>query len=97
MSKIQVFGHFLGYCSLNVSNFCMMVEGSRGHHLSVVPYLGQIIIPGLRGIKCKKFGCFRHFRRNLSLKVSIFCMMVEGNRGHHLSVVPYLGKILIQV
>ena len=56
MSKIDVFGHLLGNRSLKVSNFRMMVEGNRGHHLSVVPYLGKILIRGLRGIKCQKFG-----------------------------------------
>ena len=35
--------------------FCMMIEGNKGHHLNVVPYLGKILIRGLRGIKCQKF------------------------------------------
>ena len=43
-----------------------------------------------------KIQIFGHFLENRSLKVSnFFCMMVECNRGHHLSVVPYLEKILI--
>ena len=29
-------------------------------------------------------------------KFLIFCMTVEGNRQHCLSVVPYLGKMLFQ-
>ena len=29
------------------------------------------------------------------LKFLVFCMMVEGNKAHHISVVPYVGKILI--
>ena len=29
-------------------------------------------------------------------KFLIFCMIVEGNRGHHLSAVPFCGKILIR-
>ena len=41
--------------------FSMMVEDNRGHHLSVVPYLGKILIWGLRGIKCQKFGVFYIF------------------------------------
>ena len=72
-----------------------MVEGNRGHHLSVVPYLGKILIQGLRGIKCPKFRFFDIFSETAYYKFLIFCMMVECNRGHHLSVVPYLGKILI--
>ena len=76
--------------------FCMMVDGNRGHHLSVVPYLRKILIRGLRGIKCQKFGFFYIFSETGHWKFLIFCMMVEGNRGHHLSVVPYLRKILIR-
>ena len=34
--------------------FCMRVEGNRGHHLNVVPYLGKILIQVLRGIECQK-------------------------------------------
>ena len=73
-----------------------MVEGNWGHHLSVVPYLGKILIRGLRGIKCPKFGFLDIFSETGHFKFLIFCMMVEGNRGHHLSVMPYLGKILIR-
>ena len=44
-----------------------------GHHLNVVPYLGKILIRGLRGIKCQKFFLvFGHFLGNRSLKVSNF-------------------------
>ena len=49
-----------------------MVEGNRGHHLSVVPYLGKILIRGLRGIKCQKIWFFGHFLGHRSLKVSNF-------------------------
>ena len=35
---------------------CMIIEGNRGHHLSMMPYLGKILIRGLRGIKCQKLG-----------------------------------------
>ena len=73
----------------------MMVESNKGHHLSVVPYLGKILIRGLRGIKCQKFGFFDILLETAHQNFLIFCMMVEGNRGHHLSMVPYLGKILI--
>ena len=73
----------------------MIVEGNRGHHLSVMPYLEKILIWGFRGIKCQKFRFLDIFSETGHLKFLIFCMMVEGNRGHHLSVVPYLGKILI--
>ena len=73
-----------------------MVQGNRRHHLSVVPYLGKILIWGLRGTKCQKFGFFDIFTETGDSKFLIFCMMVEGNRGHHLNVVPYLGKILIR-
>ena len=47
----------------------MMVEGNRGHYLNVVPYLGKILICGLRreggeggqildfGYLCAQFYC----------------------------------------
>ena len=72
-----------------------MVKGNRGYYLSVVPYLGKILIWGLRGIKCQKFGFLDIFSETVHYKFLIFCMMVEGNRGYYLSVVPYLEKILI--
>ena len=93
MSKIQVFGHFLRNRSLKVSNF---LHDGRGHHLSLVQYLGKMLIRGLRGIKCPKFRFFDIFSETGYYKFLIFCMMVECNRGHHLNVVPYLGKILIR-
>jgi len=49
-----------------------MVEGNRGHHLSVVQNLKKILIWGLRGIKCQKFGFWDIFLGNPSLKVSNF-------------------------
>ena len=61
MSKIQVFGHFLGNRSLKVSIFGTMVEGNRGNHLSVESYFGKILIRGLRVIKCQKFVFFEIF------------------------------------
>ena len=73
----------------------MVVEGNRAYHLSMVQYLGKILIWGLRGIKCQKFRFFDIFLETGHYKFLIFCMVVEGNRGHHLSVVPYLGNILI--
>ena len=73
-----------------------MVEGNRGHHLNVVSYLGKILIRGLRGIKCQKFGFLDIFSETVHYKFLIFCMMVEGNMEHHLSKVPYLGKNLIR-
>ena len=72
-----------------------MVEGNSGFHLSVVPYLEKILIWGLRGIKCQKFRFLDIFSETGYQKFLIFCMTLEGNRRHHLSVVPYLGKILI--
>ena len=72
-----------------------MVEGNIGHHLSAVPYLGKILIWRFREIKCQKFGFFDIFSETVRKKFLIFCMMVEGNKGHHLSVVQYLGKMLI--
>ena len=72
-----------------------MEDGNRGHHLSVVPYLRKILIWGLRGIKCQKLGFLDIFSETGHLRFLTFCMMVEGNREHHLNVVPYLGKILI--
>ena len=74
----------------------MMVEGNREHHLNVVPYFGKILIRGLRGIKCQKLGFLDIFSETGHQKFLIFCLMVEGNRGHHLNVVPYFGKILIR-
>ena len=52
MSKLGVFGNFLGNLSLEVSNFfCMMVEGIRVQHLSVVPHLGKTLMSVNLGIK----------------------------------------------
>ena len=48
-----------------------------------------------QGIKCLKFRFWDIFSETGHYKFLIFCMMVECNRGHHLSVVPYLEKILI--
>ena len=58
----------------------MMVEGNRVHHLSVVPYLGKILICGLRGIKCQ-IQVFGHFLGNWSLKVSNFWHDGRGKYG----------------
>ena len=93
--KCGFFDIFLETGHLKFLIFCMMVEGNRGHHLSVVPYLGKILIWGLRGIKCQKLGFLDIFLETGHLKFLIFCMVVEGNRRHHLSVVSYLRKILI--
>ena len=38
---------------------------------------------------------FWAFYQNPLLKVSNFCMMVEGNREHHLSMMSQLGEIVI--
>ena len=56
MTKIRVF--FDIFSEIGHSKFpiiYMVVEGNRGHHLNVVPYLGKILIWGLKGIKCQKF------------------------------------------
>ena len=67
----------------------MVVEGNRGHHLSVVPCLIKILIRGLRGIKCQKLGFLDIFSETGHRKFLIFYIMVEGNRRHYLSVVPF--------
>ena len=72
-----------------------MVEVNRGHHLNVVPYFGKILIRRLREIKCQKYRFLDIFSETGHYKFLIFCMMVECSRGHHLSLVPYLEKILI--
>ena len=69
-----------------------MVEGNRGHHLNVMPYLRKILI---RGLSAKNLGFFLIFSESGHSKFLTFCKMVEGNRGHHFSAVPYFGKILI--
>ena len=56
-----------------------MVEGNRGHHLSVVPYLKKILIWGLRGIKCQKSG-FLTFSRKRYFK---FFWFLHVDRGQH--------------
>ena len=53
-------------------------------------------IKGLRRINCQKLGFLDIFSETGHYKFLIFCMMVESNRAHHLSMVPYLGKILIR-
>ena len=56
----------------------MMVEDNMGHHLSVLSYLGKILIWGLRGIKVSKFQIFGQFLGNRSLKVSNFSHDARG-------------------
>ena len=48
----------------------------------------------IKGDWVSKIWVFQHFVGNRSLKASMFCMTLEGNRAHHLILV-YLGKILI--
>ena len=72
-----------------------MVEGNRGRHLSVLTYLEKILIWGLRGIKCQKLRFLDIFSETGHSKFLIFWMTLGGNRRHHLSVVLFLGKILI--
>ena len=93
--KVRFLDIFSETSHQNFLFFCMMIEGNRGHHLNVVQYLGKILIQGLRGIKCQKFRFLDIFSETSHQKFLIFCMTIEGNRQHHLSVVPYLGKILI--
>ena len=61
-----------------------------------MPSLGKILIRGLRGIKCQKFGFLDIFSETVHYKFPIFYMMVEGNMEHHARKVPYLGKNLIR-
>ena len=56
MSKIQVFGYFLGNWSLKITNIFHDGKGDRGDHLSVVQYWRKILIRGLRGINCQNLG-----------------------------------------
>ena len=58
--------------------------------------LGERLLLGSRGLKCNKFGFLDIFSETARSKFLIFCMMVEGNKAHHLSVMPFLGKILTQ-
>ena len=56
MSKIWVFGHFLGKRSLKVSNFLYDGRGQYGASFECGAIFGKNLNPGLRGIKCQKFG-----------------------------------------
>ena len=57
--------------------------------------LREQLLRGSRGLKCNKFGFLDIFSETARSKFLIFCMMVEGNKAHLLSMVPYLGKIFI--
>ena len=56
MTKLEVWGIFLEADHYKLMIFCMMVDENRTHHLSMVPYLGKILIRGSWGIKCQKLG-----------------------------------------
>ena len=43
-------------------------------------------------IKCQKSGFLDIFSETILDIFLIFCMIVEGNREHHLSIVSYVGK-----
>ena len=58
--------------------------------------LEKILIQELRGIKCKKFGLLDIFLDTDHKVFLICCMMIEGNKAHHLTMMPHLGKILIR-
>ena len=63
--------------------FDMMVEVSIGHNLSLISYLGKILIHRLRDAKCKRSRFLQIFSE------TTFCTMVEGNWGFHLNVILY--------
>ena len=52
--------------------------------------------PSIKGDQASKIGVFGHFLQNGHQNFLMFCMMVVGNTGHHLSFVPYLLEIFIQ-
>ena len=54
--------------------------------------LKKVVIRGSRGIKYLKLGFWGIITDTDHRKFLIFCLMVEGDRLHHLSVVLYLGK-----
>ena len=37
---------------------------------------------------------FEHFVSHI--KFLTFCMTIEGNRGHHMNMLSYIGKVLIR-
>ena len=49
MLKIQVFGHFLGNCSLNVSNFLHDGRGQWGASFECDAIFGKNLNPGIKG------------------------------------------------
>ena len=70
-----------------------MVEGNRGHHMSMLLYLGKILIMALWGIKCSKLGVLAIISRSAYLKFLVSCMMVKGNKGHHSSMISFWIRI----
>ena len=78
MSKIQVFGHFLGNRSLKVSKFLHNGRGQQGASFECGAIFGKNLNPGIKGDSVSKIQVFGHFRGNLSLIVSIF---MHGGRG----------------
>ena len=59
------------------------------------PGILKKVIPGIKGDYVSKIVFWDIFSDTSHYKFLIFCMMVEGNRTHHLSVTPYFGEILI--
>ena len=85
MSKIWVFGHFLGNWSLKVSNF--LHDSRRQYRASFEcgVIFGKNLNPGIKGIKCNNFGGFVHCFQNWSLKVSNF--LHYDRKGDHLGII----------
>ena len=83
--------------SLNISEtsdyfflkFCIRLGVNKIKNVAQPKFWKKILIHGLRGFKCQKFVFFDIFAETAQLKFLIFCMMVEGNKGHHLSLMPY--------
>ena len=72
MSKIGVFGHFLGIRSLKVSNFLHDGRGQWGASIECGAVFGKNLNLGIKGDQLSKIVFFGHFLGNQSLKFSNF-------------------------
>ena len=76
--------------SLNISRDRSLVLSETLHEVGSKKSDTAVIL-----ISFKNHGFVWTSLRTPVIKSLTFCMMVQGNRVHHLGMVPYLGKILI--
>ena len=80
---------YLRDCPLVFLKLCMKLGFNKVKKVMLTKFWKKNLNAGIKGIKYQNLGFLE------ILKFLDFCMMVEDNRAHHLSIMPYLEKILI--